>query len=133
MLGLIQTSIFRKGLKRAIKRGLPIPLLDEAILLLREQKPLDPKYRDHALSGDYAGCRECHLLPDWLFIYRVYKDELVLVVILQRGDSENLANGFSARAKPLAAICLYSSADALSFFQPEHPSENGRPSAYFIC
>ena len=79
MLDLIQTSIFKKDLKRAIKRGLPMHLMDDVILTLREQKPLDPKYRDHELSGEYAKCRECHIQPNWLFIYRVYKNELTLV------------------------------------------------------
>jgi len=79
LLELIQTSIFRKDLKRAIKRGLPMHMMDDVVLMLREQKPLDPIYHDHALTGDYAGCRECHIQPDWLFIYRVYKNELTLV------------------------------------------------------
>ena len=79
MLELKQTSTFKKDLKRVMKRGLPINLLDNVILLLREQKHLDPIYRDHALSGGYAGCRECHVLPDWLFIYRADKDNLILV------------------------------------------------------
>lgn len=79
MLELKQTSIFKKDLKRVIKRGLPIHLLDAVVLLLREQKPLDPRYHDHELSGEYTGCRECHILPDWLFIYRLNKKELILV------------------------------------------------------
>ena len=79
MLELKQTSTFKKDLKRVMKRGLPINLLDNVILLLRDQKPLDPIYRDHALTGDFAGYRECHVLPDWLFIYRVDKDDLILV------------------------------------------------------
>ena len=79
MLELKQTSIFKKDLKRAIKRGLPIHLMDAVILLLREQKPLDPQYRDHDLIGEYKGFRECHILSDWLLIYRVDNDNLILV------------------------------------------------------
>ncbi len=46
--------------------------------MLAEQKPLPPKYNDHALTGDYSGCRECHISPDWLLIYEIYEDELLL-------------------------------------------------------
>ena len=46
--------------------------------LLCEEKPLPPKYRDHALTGNYGGQRECHILPDWLLIYKIEKDELLL-------------------------------------------------------
>jgi mRNA interferase YafQ len=66
-------------LKRVIKRGLPIRLMDDVILLLREQKVLEPKYKDHELSGEYSGFRECHIQPDWLLIYRVENDNLILV------------------------------------------------------
>ena len=79
MLELKQTSIFKKDLKRVIKRGLPIHLLDTAVLLLREQKPLAPNYHDHELTGKFTGYRECHIQLDWLFIYRVDKNELILV------------------------------------------------------
>lgn len=79
MLELHRTSLFRKDLKTAIKRGLPINELDTVIRTLQEEKPLDPKYRDHALTGNYAKHRECHILPDWLFIYRVDNGKLLLV------------------------------------------------------
>ena len=71
LLELKKTSRFRKDLKRVVKRNLDIDLLDEVILTLREQKPLEPKHRDHDLSGDYAGFRECHIQPDWLLIYMI--------------------------------------------------------------
>ena len=79
LLELKRTSQFKKDLKRVIKRDLPLNLMDAVILSLREQKPLDPIYRDHELSGDYIGHRECHILNDWLFIYRVDKDNLILI------------------------------------------------------
>ena len=79
LLELNKTTQFKKDLKRAIKRGLPIHLLDAVILLLREQKPLDPQYRDHDLIGDYKGFRECHIQSDWLLIYRVDNENLILV------------------------------------------------------
>ena len=78
LLELKKTSQFRKDLKRIIKRNLNIDLLDEIIQTLREQKPLNPKHRDHALTGDYIGFRECHIQPDWLLIYLIDGKNLVL-------------------------------------------------------
>ena len=69
LLELKRTTQFRKDLKRMVKRRLDIDLLDEIIQTLRERKPLEPKHREHALTGDYAGFRECHIQPDWLLIY----------------------------------------------------------------
>ena len=79
MLQLQPTTQYKKDRKRAIKRGLLMNELDTVIGLLQEEKQLDPKYRDHALSGDYAGFRECHIQPDWLFIYAVDGDNLILI------------------------------------------------------
>jgi len=72
------TGQFRKDEKLARKRGLDISLLKSVIQTLLEGKPLDPKHRDHALVGNYAGFRECHILPNWLLIYTVDKGRLVL-------------------------------------------------------
>ena len=46
-------------------------LLDDVVHTLLKGEPLDPKYNDHALKGDYAGHRECHIMPDWLLIYTI--------------------------------------------------------------
>jgi len=78
LLELKKTTQFRKDLKRMVKRRLDIDLLDELIQTLRERKPLDPKHRDHALTVDYAGFRECHIQSDWLLIYLIDGDNLVL-------------------------------------------------------
>ena len=78
LLELKKTSQFQKDLKRMVKRRLNIDLLDEIIQTLRERKPLDPKHRDHTLTGDYAGFRECHIQPDWLLIYFIDGDKLIL-------------------------------------------------------
>ncbi len=78
MLELVTTSKFRKDLKRLKKRHYDLDLLFAVIdELLAEQKLVD-KYHDHALSGNYAGFRECHILPDWLLIYEINKNELIL-------------------------------------------------------
>ena len=78
MLKLQTTSKFRKDYKLAKKRGLDIDLLEQVIDLLLEEKPLDKKYKDHPLTGNYIGFRECHIQPDWLLIYAVDQGQLVL-------------------------------------------------------
>ena len=78
MLKLQTTSKFRKDYKLAKKRGLDINLLEQVIDLLLEEKPLDKKYKDHPLTGNYVGFRECHIQPDWLLIYAVDQGQLVL-------------------------------------------------------
>ena len=88
MLELKRTSKFKKDLKRAIKQKLPIDILDEVILTLRKQEPLDPKYLDHKLTGNLSDFRECHLLPDWLLIYRVDKNKLILTASRVGSHSE---------------------------------------------
>lgn len=69
---------FKRDYKRVQKRGYNLALLEEVIQMLADERPLDPKYRDHALGGDYSGCRECHIAPDWLLVYEIRKEELVL-------------------------------------------------------
>ena len=78
LLELKKTTQFRKDLKRVVKWNLDIDLLDELIQTLRERKPLDPKHRDHALTGDYAGFRECHIQSDWLLIYMIDGENIIL-------------------------------------------------------
>lgn len=74
------TTQFRKYYKLAIKRGLKIELLEKVVELLAMGMPLPRENRDHSLSGDWAGHRECHLLPDWLLVYRIEDDVLVLTL-----------------------------------------------------
>lgn len=78
MLDLIMTGQFKRDLKRIQKRGLELELLKNVIRLLLEEKTLDEKYRDHALTGNYRGFRECHIQPDWLLIYAIDHNELIL-------------------------------------------------------
>lgn len=72
------TAKFQKDLKRLQRRGYDLSLLTEVIKKLAEGETLPPKNRDHNLSGDYAGCRECHIAPDWLLIYELSNEELFL-------------------------------------------------------
>ncbi len=77
---IIWTSRFKKDYKLAMKRNLDISLLDGIIRILSQGKKLPEKNKDHALSGVWAGYRECHIQPDWLLIYKVQDDILVLAL-----------------------------------------------------
>ena len=81
MLRAIATSQFRKDYKRAIKRGKDIAKLDDISRKLATGEPLDIRHRDHALVGNWASFRECHIEPDWLLIYRIESDVLVLTLV----------------------------------------------------
>lgn len=61
-----------------MKRGCKAEKLAEVVKILEQEKQLPPKYQDYALLGNYNGCRECHISPDWLLIYKIEKDRLVL-------------------------------------------------------
>ncbi len=76
------TTQFKKDYKRIIKRGLNIKLLEQIVELLAMGKPLPEKNRDHELSGNWIGHRECHIQPDWLLVYR--KEEDIVVLTLTR-------------------------------------------------
>ena len=72
---------FKKSLKIAKKRGLDISLLNYVVDKLLQGIPLEANYRDHALSGNYKGYRECHIQPDWLLIYLIEDDILTLTLV----------------------------------------------------
>lgn len=74
---------FKKDYKLAIKRGCDPKKLEYVLALLCNEQPLPEKYRDHALtaSRNYQGMRECHIQPDWLLVYRVVQDRLILQLI----------------------------------------------------
>lgn len=73
------SSRFQRDLKKIKKRNYDISLLERVLKMLAAGEELPAKYRDHALVGDFAGCRECHIAPDWLLIYEVRESELILV------------------------------------------------------
>ncbi len=74
------TSRFRKDYKLMGKRNLDISLLDKIIAKLAQGIPLPSSNRDHELTGTYVGHRECHIQPDWLLIYRIENDVLILTL-----------------------------------------------------
>ena len=63
-----------------LKRGADIGKLETVVALLAAGEALPPQYRDHALTGDMAGTRDCHVTPDWILLYRIEEDVLVLVL-----------------------------------------------------
>ena len=88
MLTIKYQTAFKRDYKRIVKRGYDTRLLEEVIEMLAEQKPLPEKFRDHDLTGNYKGCRECHILPDWLLVYEVNNDELILCLIRAGSHSD---------------------------------------------
>lgn len=79
MLKLNTSAKFKRDLKLCIKRGYDMELLYAAVNILRIPAPLPEKNKDHRLTGNWIGHQECHILPDWLLIYRVSNGELYLV------------------------------------------------------
>ncbi len=79
MLTLVTTSKFRKDYKAMKKRGYDLKLLENVLDTLLNEIPLEEKYRDHTLVGNYEGFRECHIQPDWLLIYKVVNDKAILI------------------------------------------------------
>jgi len=91
MLILKATGQFRKDYKRIRKRGYDILQLKSVIDILCSGKPLDPKYRNHTLSGSWSGYQECHIQPDWLLVYRIEQENLILS-LSRTGSHSDLFN-----------------------------------------
>ena len=84
---ILSTGKFKKDLKVIMKRGYNIQLLQGVVSLLTAGVPLPEKNKDHVLTGNWTGHRECHITPDWLLIYKIDND--VLVLILTRIGTHN--------------------------------------------
>ena len=78
MLTIRYSARFRKDYKAIKKRGYDTRLLETVLDMLCAKQPLPLRYRDHELAGNYKGHRECHITPDWLLIYKVKDNELLL-------------------------------------------------------
>ena len=87
---LALTSRFNKDLTKILKRGYAMPELHNVINLLQAGINLPSKYRDHALGGNWTGHRECHVKPDWLLIYKVENEVLVLTLVRTGSHSDIL-------------------------------------------
>lgn len=79
MREVVLETQFRRDVKLAERRGKDLAKLRELILLLAEEKPLPPRYRDHALSGEWKHHRDSHIEPDWLLLYKIDGNDLYLV------------------------------------------------------
>ena len=88
MYRIVPSNQFKKDLKLAKKRGLDIDLLSSVVNTLAEGRKLEEKYRDHGLSGEYRGFRECHIEPDWLLVYRIEDKELELFLFRTGSHSD---------------------------------------------
>ena len=77
MLNFKTTNQFEKDFKRVLKRGKDEKKIKEIMLKLIKKQPLDTKYKDHNLTGNYAGRCECHIEPDWLLIYKKSDNEII--------------------------------------------------------
>lgn len=74
------SSKFKKDYKKIQKRGYDIGLLEQVITILSEKGELPARYKDHELAGNYIGYRECHIAPDWLLVYKIAEETLVLAL-----------------------------------------------------
>lgn len=83
MLKLQFTGQFKKDYKQALRRGCDPKKFETVVTLLASEQPLPPKYRDHPLthSRNYKDVRECHIEPDWLLVYQVLQDTLILRLV----------------------------------------------------
>lgn len=86
---IVWTTRFKKDYKLAVKRHLNIDLLDDIIRTLSRGEALPEKHKDHALTGDWEGHRECHILPDWLLIYRI-EDNILVLTLARTGSHSDL-------------------------------------------
>lgn len=78
MLDVVASNRFKKDLKLALKRGYKMSLMEAVVNKLASQELLEERHKDHLLSGDYDGFRECHITPDWLLVYQIREKELIL-------------------------------------------------------
>ena len=88
MMEIKTTSKFRKDLKQAKRKGLNIALLQKVIDDLATGKKLDERHHDHALTGKWSSFRECHIQPDWLLIYNISGDTLILTLVRTGSHSD---------------------------------------------
>ena len=88
---IVPSTKFKKDYKRAKKRGLKLEELKEVVDTLAKGNKLDPKYKDHQLKGNMKDYRECHIRPDWLLVYRMHEDELILALV-ETGSHADLFN-----------------------------------------
>jgi len=81
MLNIEFTSRMKHNYKVVKKRGKDLKKLHSVLSMIADRQVLPERYKDHALKGEYQGCRECHIEPDWLLIYKINNNELILIAM----------------------------------------------------
>lgn len=84
-----RTTQFKRDYKLAVKRGCDMSCLKEVVQLLADGVTLPPEYRDHSLGGNYTGYRECHIKPDWLLVYKI-TEEILILTLYRTGTHSDL-------------------------------------------
>ena len=87
--GIRVTSRYKKSLKKMLKRGKDIRKIASVVRMLAMGETLPPQYRDHALTGDLAGLRDCHVENDWVLIYMI-QDNLLILTLADTGTHSDL-------------------------------------------
>lgn len=75
------STLFKKSYKKCIKRGCDKNKFKEVITILADTGQLPKTFKPHALKGDYIGCMECHITPDWLLIWKQNNTDLILILV----------------------------------------------------
>ena len=124
MLEVRATTRFKKEVKKAARQQRVMQRLAAAIDLLQAEEPLPERHLDHALTGNYVGHRECHLSPDWLLIYKIEENTLILV---RTGRTANCSakccsTRFYAKLLYSKSASSVSSKDSIDC--PQSPSES---------
>ena len=88
--GIRKTSRYRKSLKKTLKRGKDIKKISAVVRMLAMGETLPPQYRDHALSGDHAGLRDCHIESDWVLLYFYTENGELVLTLSDTGTHSDL-------------------------------------------
>ncbi len=88
--GIRKTSRYRKSLKKTLKRGKDIKKISAVVRMLAMGETLPPQYRDHALSGDLAGLRDCHIESDWVLLYFYTENGELVLTLSDTGTHSDL-------------------------------------------
>ena len=87
--GVRKTSRYKKSIKKMLKRGKDIKKLTNVVLKLANGEQLPPQYKDHPLSGDLVGLRDCQIENDWVLLYEI-KDNLLILTLADTGTHSDL-------------------------------------------
>ncbi len=86
---LVLSNRFKKDLKQCVKRNLDISKMNVVVEMLLAGKQLPEKYQDHSITGNWIGYRECHIQPDWLLVYHI-EDDLLVLTLTRTGTHSDL-------------------------------------------